>query len=530
MNMKKLWIYFLLLFPLASCNDWLNIESEGSVTYQSYFKSEEDIVAVLNTMFIAERSSEAFSYPKIVEYAGLYCDELYMSGFKTLDPDRFFGRGVVNSGGNSWANYYNIIYLANVLEENRYRFEGITEEREDFWLAQANFMKAFAYFRVAQLWGDAPIPANSSDLDAIGKSPLKEVLGEALEAAEKATILPPKEQLTDAHGKTITSKQYASLGTVYTLLANIYAWMGGLYNEESYWQKAQEYATLVIGDGAGGQTAGNYRLEPGIPELISNVFGSKRNSDEIIFSITYSSLDYDFPSSSLPYSYIYPGYLLLGYPVVDSDPANVADDFGGSTKARITVESVNDLFSLAGDIRKEEYWKDLGTVEYNTGEVSPYAYLYKWREVILSNEESTDPMITAINTDKVVWRLADLKLLRAECYARLGQTDKAVADLNDIRERAGVETYNGMMEKEALRKEIFRERERELYGEGWHYFDAVRNGVHPRDNYYLGRISPTYAQLSDADIQNGALYLPVNKEAFTKNLNMTQNTYWLWRQ
>ena len=221
---------------------------------------------------------------------------------------------------------------------------------------------------------------------------------------------------------------------------------------------------------------------------------------------------------------------MLGYPVVDSDPANVADDFGGSTKARITVESVNDLFSLAGDIRKEEYWKDLGTVEYNTGEVSPYAYLYKWREVILSNEESTDPMITAINTDKVVWRLADLKLLRAECYARLGQTDKAVADLNDIRERAGVETYNGMMEKEALRKEIFRERERELYGEGWHYFDAVRNGVHPRDNYYLGRISPTYAQLSDADIQNGALYLPVNKEAFTKNLNMTQNTYWLWRQ
>lgn len=528
--MKKIWIYLLLFFPLASCNDWLNVESEESVTYQSYFKSEADIVAAINEMFISERGIEAFAFPKIVEFAGLYCDEMYNSGFKELDPDRFFARGVTNSGGNSWQRYYSLIYMANILEENRYRFEGITEERTDFWLAQANFMKAYAYFQIAQLWGDAPIPENSSDLDAIGKSPVREILNEAIKTAEKALILPPKEELVDANKKNITSKQYASLGTVYTLLANIYAWMGGLYNNDDDWQKAVDYATLVIGDGPKGKIAGIYNLEPTIKDLITNVFGSKRNSEEIIFSVTYSSLDFDFPSSLIPYSYIYPGYLMISYPITTSDPAKTKDDFGGTCKARITIESVNNLFSIQEDDRKEEYWFELGEVEYNTGEKSPYAYLNKWREIILSNKESTDPMITAIDADKVIWRLADLKLLRAECLTRLGQMDKAIVDLNDIRYRAGVDEYSGLKDKEILRQEIFKERERELFGEGQHYFDAVRNGINPRNNFYLGRISPTYTRLTDSDIQNGALYLPVNENAFTKNLYMTQNTYWLWRK
>lgn len=529
MTMKKLWIYVFLLFPLASCNDWLTIESEESVTYQSYFKSENDIVAILNSMFINERNIEAYAYPQIVEYAGLYCDELYLSGFKTLDPDRFFAKGSVNSGGISWGSYYNLIFLANTLEENRYRFEGITDERADFWLAQANFMKALAYFRIAQLWGDAPIPANSSDLDAIGKSPLRQVLDEAIKSAEKALILPPKEELTDAQGKSISSKQYASLGTVYTLLANIYAWMGGLYNEQDYWEKAENYATLVIGDGEKGQKAGVYALEHSIADLVTNVFGSKRSSDEIIFSITYSSLDYDFPSSLNDYSYIYPGYLLLSYPHITNANA-VDDDFGYRIKARISIASVDELFSEDNDTRIEEYWYKLGEVEYENGDLSPYAYFYKWREVITSNREDTDPKVTAINADRVVWRLADLILLRAECNARLGHTGKAAVDLNTIRNRAGVADYSGATDQVTLRKEIFKERERELYGEGQRYYDAVRNGVNPRDNYYLGRIAPVYTQLSDADIQNGALYLPVSTTAFTKNLYMTQNTYWLWRK
>lgn len=54
--------------------------------------------------------------------------------------------------------------MANVIIENEYRFENISKERAEFWLGQAHFSKAMTYFRLAQIWGDAPI---SKDLESI---------------------------------------------------------------------------------------------------------------------------------------------------------------------------------------------------------------------------------------------------------------------------------------------------------------------------------------------------------------------------
>ena len=50
MDMKKIFVMILLL-PLFSCNDWLNVESEKSVTYLNYFKSEQDLESTLIAMF-----------------------------------------------------------------------------------------------------------------------------------------------------------------------------------------------------------------------------------------------------------------------------------------------------------------------------------------------------------------------------------------------------------------------------------------------------------------------------------------------
>ncbi len=520
--MKKIGI-LLLLLPLVSCNDWLTVESEQNVNYANYFQSEQEVAATLTTMFVTERGMMAANTPNSLEYAGLFCDDLYKNGFRTFDIDMFLS---ATNYGKSWANYYNVIYLANVLEENRWRFKNISEERADFWIAQANFMKALAYFQIARLWGDAPIPAGSESLEPLAKSPVKDVLNEAVKAAEKALILPKWEQLTDENGQAVTSKQYASLGTVYTLLANIYAWMGGLYNEEEFWKKAEEYASRVIGTDYEGGEAGAYSLEEDVESLVTQVFGSARKSPEIIFSITRIQLDdnYEYKRN---YSLFYPGFLLLTYPNFSTDPYSPEDDFAGEygiVDARVTEETVFALYDDPDDQRIQSYWYELGEEGYT------YAFLYKWREYSLCPAITEDSPIVAVECDKVIWRLADLILLRAECRARLNQVEGAVADLNKIRARAGMNDYEGNKDAVMLRKEIFRERERELLGEGHRYFDIVRNGVNPRDNYYLKQISEDYANLSDSDIANGALYMPVSDGAFTKNPYMKQNTFWLWKK
>jgi starch-binding outer membrane protein, SusD/RagB family len=75
-----------------------------------------------------------------------------------------------------------------------------------------------------------------------------------------------------------------------------------------------------------------------------------------------------------------------------------------------------------------------------------------------------------------VIRLAELYLNRAECYAALGQTDKALADLNVIRERAGISdlTAADITSSMTLVNWVRSERFIELWGEGHRYFDLRR--------------------------------------------------------
>ena len=510
----------LLFLPLLSCNDWLDVTSEKSVTLQGYFKSEEDLERLMVSVFVAERSVAAFYRPDVFGYCGLQCDQAgSMEGLRKLEPKDFFMQN------ESWSKYYRIIYLANLIEENRFRFENISEKRADYWIAQANFAKAFAYFELARKWGDVPISPGTENTEAIGKSPAEDVLAEAIRCAELALSLPKYESLTNSRGTLVKSKQYASLGTVNTLLANIYAWMGGLYQKAEYWQKAETYASEVI-DGK----TGYYDLEGDIQLLQQNTLGNKRESVETIFSIELNEQDLDW-YNELELQTYYPGLTLVSYPYLTSDPQKIETDVNSP---RITVETVQKIYPEKMDQRLERYWYKLGKVAYPVSEsskdsvYSDYAFLTKWNEPY----ETTNPdviegqqgVVVAMKGNRVIWRLADLILLRAECRARQNNVGGAVADLDRVRDRAGLHKYSGPQEAELLRKEIFRERERELFGEGQRYYDIIRNG------YFREELLGHYKSLTDEDVKNGALYLPVATRSFAKNPLMKQNTYWSWQQ
>lgn len=517
--MKKIWMIWLFL-PLLSCNDWLDVTSEKSVTLQGYFKSEGDLERVMVSIFIAEKGVGAFYRPDIFGYSGLQCDNAGgMEGLRKLEPKDFLQQN------ESWSKYYRIIYLASLLEENRFRFENVTGKRADYWIAQANFAKAYAYFDLARKWGEVPISKGTENTEAVGKSPVGDVLAEAIRCAEIALSLPKYEGLSDSRGTLVKSKQYASLGTVNTLLANIYAWMGGLYQKAEYWQKAEFYASEVI-DGK----AGYYDLEGSIQLLQQNTLGDKRESPETIFSMELNAVDENWYDERELQAY-YPGLTLVSYPYLTADPRELETD---ANSPRITVKTVRKIYHEKTDQRLERYWYKLGKVAYPVSEsskdsvYSDYAFLSKWNEPY----ETTNPeviegqkgVVVAMKGNRVIWRLADLILLRAECRVRQNNTGGAVADLDRVRDRAGLDKYSGPQEAELLRKEIFRERERELFGEGQRYYDIVRNG------YFREELLGLYKSLTDEDVKNGALYLPVAKRSDDKNPLMKQNIYWSWQQ
>ena len=127
--------------------------------------------------------------------------------------------------------------------------------------------------------------------------------------------------------------------------------------------------------------------------------------------------------------------------------------------------------------------------------------------------------------DHVIYRLADIILLRAECLVRMGKNDLAIKDLNRIRQRAyGDKSADYSADEGDLRYAIFKEREKELLWEGKRWYDIVRNG------YWKTELSDFHAtKMTQQDVDDGALYMPVGWPAFENNSLMTQNKYWLKR-
>ncbi len=91
--------------------------------------------------------------------------------------------------------------------------------------------------------------------------------------------------------------------------------------------------------------------------------------------------------------------------------------------------------------------------------VSPFDFPYKYKVYI-------NP--SPVTEYRMVLRLAEQYLIRAEARAQLGNItgpNGATADLNMIRERAGLPDYSGSEDQDAVLNAILQERRVELFSE-----------------------------------------------------------------
>ena len=133
------------------------------------------------------------------------------------------------------------------------------------------------------------------------------------------------------------------------------------------------------------------------------------------------------------------------------------------------------------------------------------------------------------DVNRVFWRLADLILLRAEIRMNLENTAGAKVDLWTVQRRAKAPEYTSG----DLQMAIFKEREKELIFEDHRYFDIRRNGdykVFVPFPFPHEEEEEVYSLLTEQDIADGALFLPIASGASYLNPLMIQNTYWFNRK
>lgn len=416
------------------------------------------------------------------------------------------------------------------------------------YLLQAYFAKGVAYFYLARLFGEVPITQGSTNFDKFSQSSVSEVLDEAERWALMAMELPVYEEMVSTAGGA-RMKQFGSKGAAAALLAHLYAWRAGMEGKSECWAKAEEYCTMII-DGS----CGFYQLAETPEQVCVEVM--KGDSDESIWEA------YSNPDEVVNYVC---SNVFVGFPVLTTSSEYPTDDVFRPFLFKTTVR---DMYP-EGDMRRNAYFwgvdadsiylkvvdgETVADVERGADSVIigydntaiQRAHLYKYRyPYYVLYDYLLEPQYSGLNQNKVVWRLADIYLLRAECRARQNKAN-AVEDLNKIRSRAyGDLDKNQLTEKYAfpcaddiakgldgnIQLAIFREREKELLQESHRYYDIVRNGwcyMRGEDSYdYIrNEISDAYAALTDQDLEDGALYYKLLGACFTNNDLIRQNRYW----
>lgn len=411
----------------------------------------------------------------------------------------------------NWSAYYTLLAQCNLILQ-----EVPTMPLSDFtnsdstvrnsYLGEALFMRALTNFILVRCWGD-PVyvtqtynNVNYDDIPPVGRTPEAQVLDSCIRDLQVAA------GYLAFKGGDPTQTLRANKGTVYALMAHIYAW-------QHDYADAHLACSQVIQNGG-------YTLEPAA--TYTNIWKGQASLENIMeISMTYNDNDPQFTVSADGYNdystWSEAWFDFFSVFLKDSLDNNLTGN--GSSGTWIANEALMDtLFNTKGTLTSADmrYSTILRHVIAEDGD--PEGYLM----VKYANFQYQNPSLDAnayISNNLSLFRLGDIYLLDAEALAMTGNSGGAVIDMNQTRNRAGIGGYNGPTDQTSLVNAIFQERERELIGEGQTFFDVIRMEPVLHGLEALGYL-PDRISLK-------GYYWPLDLSAlFSYDPLLTQNPYW----
>lgn len=490
-----------LTLPLAGCDKMLDIDSTRVVSEEHMWEKMEDTRAALMGIYAVTKSA-------LVDRNAFWLYGEVRSGEYAI-PSRQDLRAISNNDLNAndetletlrnWRRWFAVVNAANVFMERAQEVlakdDRYTENNLRVDIAQARFLRAFAYFNMTRIWGDVPLITTSSEGTFTPKKREESakliawIEGELQKAAVDLPIrysVNEIEQLGNYYNES-TSRWDGTLATklaAYAILAHLAAWDGNYPNVAS--------ATAFILD--------NYPRAN-----INYVATNSLTSSSGFFYDKHSSQMFAFPSIWAHVEANFTGQveeLTLAAPVVNKSMPDMY--YTKETIMSVFNEAKDERFSIdtLGNPVNENYFQNFN---------GRYPILSKIKCIQGGN---TDPTFRIFSSALVFSRLEDIVLLRAEALAVLGERNGAVDMLNIIRENRGLLTYSESVNGDLV-DAIFRERRRELMSEGHRWYDIVRYQK-------IKNNDPKFVEM----ITEGGIYWPIAEALLRQNNLLEQNNYW----
>ena len=141
----------------------------------------------------------------------------------------------------------------------------------------------------------------------------------------------------------------------------------------------------------------------------------------------------------------------------------------------------------------------------------------KYQKVFYRN--ATQKLDPYVSNNLIVYRLSDMRLLKAEIALYKNQVSTAINIINDFRERNGADEssfVNDSSTKEEVMYEYIVERGKELYLEGQIFYDLLRTRQY----------SNFVPWLSESRFRQEGFYWPINPALFKNNNKLIQTSFW----
>jgi len=439
---------------LSSCESFLAIEPPiNNLTSSTAFLTDEDIKANIAGLHSYNLLSSSYHDLYRHAYLDLSADVLrYYTTHATFD--QLVANDILTNNSSIqyfWTEPYRSIYQSNMmLVQLENASPNVSADLRNEGLGISHFFRAFSYINLVTVFGDVPL-ITEADVKKTDKLP-RSPMSDVYDL-----VIEDLKEAKNLLRNTKREHGWVSQAAATALLARAYLYTG-------QWDAAAREATEVIAGNAGK----TYVLED-----LEKAF--LRSSGETIFAIS--------TDGSRLVNYTYAGR-----------------DYVANTQASYYF---TDEFLAAfenGDLRKANWTKQFtAKAPYNW-----YPYKLKQR---------TTPSDASLAEDQVLIRLAELYLIRAEASAQAGNLAQARADLNAIRQRAGLSDLPASLSKEQMLLAVEQERWVELFCEyGHRWVDLVRTG---RIDAVLGAHKSSWKPWAQ-------LY-PIHYKELELNPNLTQN-------
>lgn len=449
----RMLLTMLCLPVIQSCEDFVDIDNPPTqISGANVFSNESTATAAVFGIY-ARMFKTAGITSSMSHNNGLAADE--MVAYSSPDIISFYNNSLspLNSRiGSYWTELYQYIYSANLALEGLESSSTLGGNVIKQLSAEAKFIRAFCYFYLTNLWGEVPlITSTDYRVNAAANRNTKDEIYDQI----VSDLRDAEGDLPDDYSVSDGDRSRPNRWAAKALLARVYLYA-------SNWSNAIAEATEVIDNVA------LFSLEGDLNAVFL------KNSGEAIWQLSST-----FSGGGIN---TFDAELLIA-----------------TSTTSVPVMAMNNTLveALTMEDKRRQSWVNNIVVDGTT-----YYYPYKYK---VKAAGSAPPIQEYLG----VLRLAEMYLIRAEARVREKDLEGARADVNVIRQRAGLSDISANDEASLLLA-IENERRLELFAEWGHrWMDLKRTD---RADAVLGALKP--------DWQSTDVLYPLPQSEIDKNPNL----------